>query len=82
MRIELACCEMVIENEIAQGATQKCIALTYAMAINSTWPTDWVRVNKAILAKWPKGLKRVKEMARKLVEQKRKETLQKMAQSN
>jgi len=82
MRIELACCEMVIENEIAQGATQKDVALTYAMALASTWPTDWVRVNKAILAKWPKGLKRIKEMAWKLVEQKRKETLKDMAESN
>ena len=73
MIIELCCCESVIENEIAQGLTQKDIALTYAMAMESTWPTDWLRVNKAIQAKWPKGLNRVKEMAWKIREQKRRE---------
>jgi hypothetical protein len=71
VNIELACCEEVIENELANGAKQKDIALTYAMAMCSSWPTDWGRVNRAILAKWPKGLKRVKEMAWKLVEEKR-----------
>ena len=63
MRIELACVEDVIENEIAQGLKQKDIAETYAMALVSSWPTDWPRVNRAIAAKWPKGLQRVKEKA-------------------
>lgn len=67
-RIELACVESVIENEIDQGLTQKDIATTYAMGLVSSWPTDWARVNKAILAKWPKGLKRVKEWAWKIAE--------------
>lgn len=62
-RIELACVESVIENELAQGCTQKQIAQTYALGLRSSWPTDWARVNAAILAKWPKGLKRIKEMA-------------------
>lgn len=38
--MEIACVEMVIENEIKQGLTQKDIAQTYAMALVSTWPTD------------------------------------------
>lgn len=61
--MELACVESVIENEIAQGCTQKQIAQTYHLGLRSTWPTDWARVNNAILAKWPKGLNRIKEMA-------------------
>lgn len=55
--------EDTIENDIAQGAKQKDIAALYAMALVSSWPTDWPRVNRAIAAKWPKGLARVKEMA-------------------
>lgn len=46
--MELAACEMVIENEIEQGCTQAEIANTYAMALVSSWPTDWKRVNEAI----------------------------------
>lgn len=34
-RMELACCESVIENEIANGLKQKDIAETYAMALVS-----------------------------------------------
>lgn len=71
MQIELAAVEATIENEINQGATQRDVALTYAMGLASSWPTDWVRVNRAIAAKWPKGLLRVKKMAWKLVEEKR-----------
>ena len=63
IRIELACVESVIENEIAMGLNQKQIAQTYALALRSSWPTDWTRVNKAILAKWPRGLERIKKMA-------------------
>jgi len=63
VRLELACVEDVIENEIQQGARQKDIAETYAMALVSSWPTDWGRVNRAISAKWPKGLLRIKEKA-------------------
>ena len=61
--MELTCVESVIENEIAQGLTQKDIAQTYALGLRSSWPTDWARVNAAILKRWPKGLNRVKEMA-------------------
>jgi hypothetical protein len=82
MHLELADCETMIENEIEQAATQKDIALSYAMAMCSSWPTDWKRVNAAIAAKWPKGLIRVKEMAWKLVEQKRKEQIERQIASN
>jgi len=68
--MELACCELVIENEINQGATQAEIANTYAMALVSSWPTNWARVNGAIVAKWPKGLTRVKTWAWKIAESK------------
>lgn len=59
-----------IENEINQGCTQAEIANTYAMALVSSWPTDWKRVNEAIVAKWPKGLNRVKTWAWKIVNSK------------
>lgn len=44
---------------------QKDVALTYALAIRDedVEPVDWKRANAAILARWPKGLARVKEMA-------------------
>jgi hypothetical protein len=62
--IEMACCESVIENEIAQGCTQKQIAQSYALAMRSSWPTDWKRVNEAIIKRWSfAGLNRVKNMA-------------------
>lgn len=58
----------VIENEIAQGATQKSVAKTYALALRSAVPPDWARINAAIRAKWPKGLQRIKESAWRKVE--------------
>lgn len=61
--MELTCVESVIENEIKQGCNQRQIAQTYALGLRSSWPTDWAKVNAAILAKWPKGLTRIKEMA-------------------
>lgn len=60
---QISCVEDTIENEIRQGATQRSVAMTYALAIRSTWPTDWPRVNRAISARWPKGLERIKRMA-------------------
>ena len=61
--IELACVEDVIAQDLANGATQKSVAKTYALGLRSSWPTDWVNVNAMILAKWPKGLVRIKKMA-------------------
>ena len=56
--------EFVIENEINQGCTQKQIAQTYALALISSYKTDWRRVNNAIMDRWsPEGLNRIKQMA-------------------
>ena len=55
--------EETIENEIRQGCNQRQIAQTYALALQSSWPTDWTRVNAAITAKWPKALERIKRLA-------------------
>lgn len=63
VRIEIGAVELMIEDEINQGLSQKQIAQTYALALRSSWPTDWKRVNEAILARWPKGLERIKRMA-------------------
>ena len=65
MQWEIECVEKIIENEIIQGCNQRQIAQTYALALLSTWSTDWAKVNAMILAKWPKGLTRIKEMARR-----------------
>lgn len=63
-RWELADVEAVIEREIAQNATQRQVAQTYALGLRSTWPTDWARVNSMILARWSRsGLLRIKRMA-------------------
>jgi hypothetical protein len=61
----------VVESEIAAGLQQKDIALTYALAMRSEdggEKQDWPRMNNAILARWPKGLERVKTMAWKIAE--------------
>jgi len=61
---EIMCVESVIENEIAQGLNQKQIAQTYALALRSSWPTDWGKVNKMIIDRWSfAGLNRIKELA-------------------
>lgn len=71
----LVCCTMVIVNDVAQGLTQKQIALTYAMAIiserNKADLPDWAKINQAILDRWgQKGLNRVKNLAWALIEEK------------
>lgn len=64
MRFEIAEVEFVIENDIKQGLSQKQIAQTYALALRSSYKTDWARVNAAIIAKWgSKALERIKTMA-------------------
>lgn len=64
--VEIMDPEGVIENEIAQGLSQRQIAATYALAMrkpNCRETVDWARINKAILARWPKGLERIKKLA-------------------
>lgn len=61
---EIMCVESVIENEIKQGCNQTQIAQTYALALRSTYKTDWKVVNEMIIARWSRsGLTRIKEMA-------------------
>ena len=66
-RFELACCEMVLLNEIGMPEMhQRDIAKTYALAIRSSdsKTMDWSKVNKAIVDRWSlSGLKRIKGMA-------------------
>jgi len=62
--IEIGCVEDVIANEIRLGLNQKQIAMTYAFAMRSSWPTDWATVNKMIVSRWSyRGLERIKKMA-------------------
>lgn len=79
MIVMLMCCEDVIENEIKRGLKQKDIAQTYAMTMHSEdngRPTDWRRINEAILARWSRrGLDRVKKLAHGIYER-RGETVQ------
>ena len=68
VRINLVCCTQTICNEIAQGVTQKSVALTYAMAMKSQLQgddaPDWPTINQAILERWSfNGLVRVKKRA-------------------
>jgi len=47
-----------------QRMTQRDIALSYALALNTPDDVDWPTVNQAIIARWSlSGLKRVKDMA-------------------
>ena len=58
MRVELACCESVLLNEIADPAMKRAdVALTYAMALRSSEAgiVDWAQVNKAIMERWSKS---------------------------
>jgi hypothetical protein len=64
IHMEMMCCESVILNEIKMGLSQKQIAQSYALALRSSWKTDWKVVNEAIIAKWSfKALNRIKTMA-------------------
>lgn len=61
---EIMCVESVIENEIKQGCNQTQIAQTYALALRSSWDTDWRKVNGMIIARWSMaGLERIKNLA-------------------
>lgn len=62
--IEIADVEGVIAREIKNGLRQKQIAQTYALALRSSWPTDWAKVNQMIVDRWSEsGLERIKKMA-------------------
>lgn len=83
MNIELTCCELVIENESSMPEISRDkLAETYAMALISSWPTDWKRANAAILKRWPKGLNYIKNKAHKIVEGHRREAIKRLAEAN
>ena len=64
MPLELACCTETLLDEIAQGAPRKAVAQTYRLAMQSSLPTDWKRVNEAIIARWSvSGLTWIKKHA-------------------
>lgn len=65
MKIELACTTEVLIIEIKDKRfKRKDIAKTYALALKSSWPTDWARVNQAIMERWSiSGLEFIKELA-------------------
>ncbi len=67
-RIELACCEMVLLNEISlPEMKRKDVAQTYALALRSSEAkedVDWAKVNAAIIKRWSvSALKWIKEQA-------------------
>jgi hypothetical protein len=69
VQINLVFCTQVLLQDIGcKEATQKDIALTYAMALKSysqgADKPDWEAINGAILARWSmSGLERIKKLA-------------------
>ena len=63
--LELTDCTNVLLDEIADKKfKQKNIAKTYALSLQSSYPTDYARVNRAIIDRWSvSGLNRIKNMA-------------------
>jgi len=72
-QINLTDCTAAILSEIADNMPQKCVALTYAMALRSERAgadnPDWRRINGAIVDCWSAcGLDRIKRRAHGIVE--------------
>ncbi len=67
--IEMVDPQKVILRELASGMhSQKSIALTYAFVMRQEGESaDYRTINSAIMARWPKGLERVKKMAWKFM---------------
>lgn len=65
MIIELMDCTNVLLDEISNKKfRQKDIAITYRLSLMSSDPTDYKKVNRAIIDRWSiSGLTRIKEMA-------------------
>ena len=64
MEINLVCSEMTIAGVINQGATQTVVAQLYALALRSSYKTDWSVVNAHILKRWSmSGLDRIIRLA-------------------
>ena len=63
-RAEIIDVESTIQHEIDSGASRRDIAQTYALALRSSWPTDWWAVNRMILDRWSmSGLQWIKAQA-------------------
>ena len=65
MLIELIDCTDTLLDEISnKKMKQKDIAITYKLSLMSSEPTDYKKVNRAIVERWSvAGLVRIKEMA-------------------
>jgi hypothetical protein len=64
MTIELVDCTNTILHEITMGLKRKDIAKTYRLALQSSYPTDWAKVNAAIIERWSRsGLEWIKQQA-------------------
>lgn len=65
MGFELMDCTRVMLEEIGDKQfKQKNVAMSYALALRSSYETDWATVNKAIIERWSlSGLNRIKNMA-------------------
>jgi len=54
----------LIIQECESGATQKIVAMTYALGLRSQEGFDYRAANETILKRWkPSGLERIKKMA-------------------
>ena len=65
MQIELMDCTNFLLQEIADKEfKQRHVAKSYALALRSSFDTDWAKVNNAIIERWSlSGLKRIKDWA-------------------
>ena len=68
--IQLTDCTATLLREVAMPeVTRDLLAMTYALAIRSWEPTDWPRVNRAIIERWSEsGLRYIKRKSWKGVE--------------
>ena len=56
MTLELASCTSTLLREIGDKTIKRnSLAVTYALALQSSEPTDWAAVNRAIIARWSKS---------------------------
>jgi len=61
---------IIVEQVAVPRMTQKAVARVYAMALCSTWPTDWAKVTDAITARWGvKGRERIRKLADRLAQE-------------
>ena len=68
IKVELLYCDRVMLREIREKKTTRdSLALSYAMAMASSYPTNYERVNRAIIKRWSRsGLDYIKTRAWKI----------------